>query len=932
MTYSVLGIDTNEVKEIDPRTGKEKVFYLLKTHQQTGKEELIYLPKSSRLQGLYIIGIQGTGKSVFEENLVIQDILQLIGVCVLDPHGGLIDKILARIPREREKDVVLLDIMDEDYPFGVNLFTCSNPNSAKAVQEVVDQVMHVFEKIFGVGQDTPMILEYLYNCTATLVANPGYTMADIPLLLTDEQCRRKLVANVTDMDVLGFWRQHDQKKPGDQYNDLSSTLRRVRQFLQPLSRPIVGQSTSTIDLQSIMNEGKILLIKLSTRLPSITSLIGSVMIALFLNAAYNRPVNKRRQFHLYADEFQRFATEDFATLLEEARKFGIATTIAHQNRGQLDTKNSQLETNLKDRTRSVANLAMFKINGKDADDLVAEFDCTPIRTKRVLKRRTKPIFKEWDETVWIENGEALYKEAEAQYEAQYDAQRNELTQRLALAEKQEQEALVLRDGAIEAETILSGAAMGDDWDMPPRAKSSSPHFEWQYMPFHPAWYCYRDNWSGIITARSYWAQPGIEFPKLSKIKDWTDEKVEKTIEGLIEVKSKSIADSFEYIYGPMNAGYTDERKLRKKRVDYTYIEREERYALSETTLTGLQIDLQRSMATASTEARRIISDLYDELSEFVKPLLRKGVWFKPELKPSIPHKDFNTGAWGLYNCGPPSYPPIWKRGREFEEGLLEWPLLAKHPQPQSGEKRTVRGWVHHGEWSMWGLPRAIDRLDKRKKALQTLCEQRKDELRRCREHVSTIKQQLNEFKAKDQHIRPEIKAQYQKLEHHKEYLGEQPEVDMQERISHSYSQGSSQTTGISRMGESASHGTSSSKSTSYSTSDVQWYDLVDELDQTPAERQDELANELANLPNYTAHIKIAVEGKPVEYTIRTLEPERGLRGGALHERIERIQAHNRDEGFTRSRQEVEKEISLRQELLREKPEEPPDAIYRRQQH
>src|SRR6266699_4329507 len=114
-----------------------------------------------------------------------------------------------------------------------------------------------------------------------------------------------------------------------------------------------------------MNEGKILFVKLSTQLPSVTSLIGSMLIALILNAASARPVNKRRQFNLYADEFQRFATDDFATLLEEARKFGIGITIAHQN-------GSQLETDLKERARSVANLVVFKVNSIDADELAGE--------------------------------------------------------------------------------------------------------------------------------------------------------------------------------------------------------------------------------------------------------------------------------------------------------------------------------------------------------------------------------------------------------------------------------------------------------------------------------------------------------------------------------------------------------------------------------
>jgi len=122
-----------------------------------------------------------------------------------------------------------------------------------------------------------------------------------------------------------------------------------------------------------MDERKILLVKLDARLPSVTSLIGSVLIALFLNAAYSRAdteIKKRKQFNIYADEFQRFATEDFATLLTEARKFGIAPTIAHQMRDQLDPHN-------KGATLNVANVVVFKISGKDAEELAGELDSTP---------------------------------------------------------------------------------------------------------------------------------------------------------------------------------------------------------------------------------------------------------------------------------------------------------------------------------------------------------------------------------------------------------------------------------------------------------------------------------------------------------------------------------------------------------------------------
>ncbi len=180
MTSSVIGIDT-----------------------QTGQR--VEIPQASRRQGTYIIGANGTGKTGLIENLVLQDIQQGLGVCLLDPHGDLTQAVLSRLPDTREKDVIYLDIADEDYPFGVNLFACDNLSSIKAVQYVVDQVMHIFDKLFDVDRSTPLLAEYLRNCTHTLVVNPGFTIADIPLLLLDEHCRRKLVAQVTDPDVRLFW-------------------------------------------------------------------------------------------------------------------------------------------------------------------------------------------------------------------------------------------------------------------------------------------------------------------------------------------------------------------------------------------------------------------------------------------------------------------------------------------------------------------------------------------------------------------------------------------------------------------------------------------------------------------------------------------------------------------------------------------------------
>ncbi|HYT41134.1 MAG TPA: zinc-ribbon domain-containing protein, partial [Methylomirabilota bacterium] len=193
------------------------------------------------------------------------------------------------------------------------------------------------------------------------------------------------------------------------------------EFLQPLPRNIVGQSTTTIDLVKIMDEGKILLIKLDNlRFPSITSLIGSMMIALFLNAAASR--TKKNLFNIYADEFQNFATEDFVTLIEEARKRHIGITIAHQNRGQLTSKNRQLEIDLKARTLSAKNKIVFQISGHDAEEVKDEFKAEVRSAGIEYKPEMRRVYNSYVIKVWEPpEKEREYKEAKERFDGLHDA-------------------------------------------------------------------------------------------------------------------------------------------------------------------------------------------------------------------------------------------------------------------------------------------------------------------------------------------------------------------------------------------------------------------------------------------------------------------------------------------------------------------------------
>lgn len=340
------------------------------------KGEYISLAQGDRRRGVYVIGKNGTGKTTFLVNLMLQDIEQGMGLCFLDPHGDAINDILRRLPKARETDVILLDVMDTKYPFGLNLYECSDNQDIELVTRTTEQVLHIFEKLWGAESKTPSwgpaMEDLLRNTALTLIANPGYTMDEIPLLLTDEEAREKIVGNVRSSQLRLFWQQFNKRKDKNEYT--ASTLNKVRAFLSSaIVEHIVGQSHTTVDFRQIMDESKILLVKLPSRYEDITSLVGSVLIGQLLNAALSRvdlPESKRRQFNLYADEYQRFATPDFATLLAEARKFAVATTIAHQFRDQLDQAN-------RGATLNAANMVVFRVSGEDGEEIAKEFDATP---------------------------------------------------------------------------------------------------------------------------------------------------------------------------------------------------------------------------------------------------------------------------------------------------------------------------------------------------------------------------------------------------------------------------------------------------------------------------------------------------------------------------------------------------------------------------
>jgi hypothetical protein len=345
----------------------------LGTDSATDKEVCITLP--ARFQGVYCIGATGTGKTTLLLNMILSDIHLNRGICLIEPHGDLTRQVIAAMPEQRLEDVIYLDLADSSRSFGLNFFQCEAQAEVSDVAKVASFVMHVFEKVWAVGPETPRLAQVLRNTTRVLIENPGMTFAEIPLLLWDDQVREKFVRNVTNIQTKLFWQQYNRKAPRDREELIASTINKCDSYLnEPLVARIVSQSASTIDFRQIMDEGKILLVNLSPQLEEPSRLVGAVILGRLLMAAFSRSdtpeEGERRPFMIYADEYQRYATSDFATLLAEARKFNIGTFLSNQALEQLDDLNRATAL-------QAGTLVVFRVSGEDSRTLSKSFDTTP---------------------------------------------------------------------------------------------------------------------------------------------------------------------------------------------------------------------------------------------------------------------------------------------------------------------------------------------------------------------------------------------------------------------------------------------------------------------------------------------------------------------------------------------------------------------------
>jgi len=345
-----------------------------KVSYRNEERKVCFATPTDRRRHFYYIGQTGTGKSWFMKSMIIQDIINGEGVAVIDPHGELIEDVLAFIPKERIDDVVLFEPFDIERPCGLNMLEYDSPEQKDfAVQEMIA----IFMKLFPPEIIGPMFEHYMRNAMLALMAdkdNPG-TLVEIPKMFTDPSFLMQRMAKVSDPVVRSFWTKEWGQTTGSTRSDmLGYVVSKLGRFIEnEMMRNIIGQSHSGFNLADIMDSKKIFLANLSKGLTGEvnSSLLGLILVSKMQMAAMRRAKiaeADRKDFFLYIDEFQNFTTDSIASILSEARKYKLSLIMAHQYM-------PQLKQEIRDAVLgNVGTIGAFRIGAEDAENLEKQFE------------------------------------------------------------------------------------------------------------------------------------------------------------------------------------------------------------------------------------------------------------------------------------------------------------------------------------------------------------------------------------------------------------------------------------------------------------------------------------------------------------------------------------------------------------------------------
>ena len=328
--------------------------------------------RRDRSRHVYIIGQTGSGKSGLLTLFALSDIYHNQGYCIIDPHGDLAMDNLKFIPESRIKDVVYFNPADTQYPMAFNPLEVYDPERKPNISS---EVIGVLKRMFGESWG-PRLEHILRYTLLALLDRPQTTMLDISRMLTDKDFRKETLEYCKDVTVLQFWKQEFGSWGDKQVTEsVAPILNKVGAFTaNPIIRNIIGQPKSSFDVRKIMDEGKILVVNLSKGLigEDNAAILGAFLVTKVQLAAMSRSdipnVEDRRPFYLYVDEFQNFATDSFAVILSEARKYGLNLTVANQY-------TSQMTESVRDAVfGNVGTTISFRVSADDAPILSKQFE------------------------------------------------------------------------------------------------------------------------------------------------------------------------------------------------------------------------------------------------------------------------------------------------------------------------------------------------------------------------------------------------------------------------------------------------------------------------------------------------------------------------------------------------------------------------------
>ncbi|MDO8429282.1 MAG: type IV secretion system DNA-binding domain-containing protein [Candidatus Daviesbacteria bacterium] len=348
-----------------------------------GTDRPVFITEEDRRRHMYIIGRTGTGKTTLLKSLMLQDIMAGKGVAFIDPHGDAAEEMLSLIPPHRAQDVIYFNPGDVERPFGMNMLDARTEDEKHFITAEILGLMYKLYDPHKTGIIGPRFEHGVRNAMLTVMAVPGNTFIEVMRVMQDPEYVKELLPHVTDPIVRRYWTDQIAHTADFHKSEvLDYTVSKFGRFVtNRMLRNVIGQTQSSFNLRQIMDQGKILIVNLSKGKmgEENSNFLGLILVPKILAAAMSRadvPEDQRRDFYLYVDEFQNFATDTFTTILSEARKYRLNLTVANQFIGQMpeEIKNAIFG--------NVGTLMAYRVGVTDANFLQHEF--APVFTEQDL--------------------------------------------------------------------------------------------------------------------------------------------------------------------------------------------------------------------------------------------------------------------------------------------------------------------------------------------------------------------------------------------------------------------------------------------------------------------------------------------------------------------------------------------------------------------